>query len=231
MSQVGFQLRLQRELFDPTGEQLLSVARCSLTTSVSSDPKKSKCLYLALCNSPSKTQQGIFHITLHELKSAALPPSSPSPSSSSVEELPKKKRSWDLRSVRELDGKYDPSVAKGGVPCLQFSLTFASGSGEQEPKAGTQPQQVDYTATNEDEKNKFLMTLINLSLRQSRGVYHRDRVVGSGNDRGSRLSANATGKIAASNLPPEVQIVEEDYEKGVGGDNSAWPIKSQGWSE
>ena len=90
---------------------------------------------------------------------------------------------------------------------------------------------VDYTATNEDEKNKFLMTLINLSLRQSRGVYQRDRVVGSGNDRGSRLSANATGKIAASNLPPEVQIVEEDYEKGVGGDNSAWPIKSQGWSE
>jgi len=226
MSQVGFQLRLQRELFDPSGEQLLSLVRCTLTTSVLSDAKKSKCLYLALCNSPSKTQQGIFHITLHELKSAGLPPSSPSPSSNTVEELPKKKRSWDLRAVRGLDGKYDSSIAKG-VACLQFSLTFASGSGDQEPKAGAASQQVDYTANNEDEKNKFLMTLINLSLRQSRGLYHRDRAVGSVDDRGSRLSASGAAKIAASNLPPEVQIVEEDNEKRVGGGDSTWPIKSQ----
>lgn len=87
---------------------------------------------------------------------------------------------------------------------------------------------MDYTATNEDEKNKFLMTLINLSLRQSRGLYHRDRAVGSVDDRGSRLSGSATGKIAASNLPPEVQIVEDDNEKRVSGEDSAWPIKSQG---
>ena len=84
--------------------------------------------------------QGIFHITLHELKAAGLPPPSPSPSSSTLEELPKKKRSWDLRNVRGLDGKYAPSIAKG-VPCLQFSLTFASGSGDQEPKAGATFQQ------------------------------------------------------------------------------------------
>ena len=87
---------------------------------------------------------------------------------------------------------------------------------------------MDYTATNEDEKNKFLMTLINLSLRQSRGLYHRDRAVGSVDDRGSRFSTSVTRKIAASNLPPEVQIVEEDNEKRVDGGDSAWPIKSQG---
>ena len=83
---------------------------------------------------------------------------------------------------------------------------------------------MDYTATNEDEKNKFLMTLINLSIRQSRGLYHRGRA----DDRGSRLSASATGEIEASNLPPEVQIVDEDNEQRAGDGDSAWPIKSQG---
>jgi hypothetical protein len=78
----------------------------------------------------------------------------------------------------------------------------------------------EYTAANEDEKNKFLMTLINLSLRQSRANHHR--VAGGGAD---------GGKISVINLPPEVQIVEDNDEgkKSVAeGDGPAWPIKAQG---
>ena len=82
--------------------------------------------------------QGNFHITLHELKSAGQPQSIPA--TNNVEELPKKKRSWDLRAVREVDGKYDSLTAKG-APCLQFSVTFASGSSDYESKANALPQQ------------------------------------------------------------------------------------------
>jgi hypothetical protein len=133
MSQVGFQLRLQRELFDPCGEQLLSLVRCLLTSStVSSDHggKKSKAVYLTLCNSPtsqSTQQQGIFHISLYELKSSVgAAAASSATTASNVEELPKKKRNWNLRQVKALDGKYDAEAAANGIPNLEFSLTFAS---------------------------------------------------------------------------------------------------------
>ncbi len=75
---------------------------------------------------------------------------------------------------------------------------------------------LEYTAANEDEKNKFLMTLINLSLRQSRA--HRPSLGGSASD---------ARKISVINLPPEVQIVEDNGD-GKTEDDAAWPIKSQG---
>ncbi len=129
MSQVGFQLRLQRELFDPCGEQLLALVRCLIVSSSSSSgasgvpaagDKKAKIVYLTLCNSPSQSQQDIFHITLHELKSSG------ASSAVSLEELPKKKRSWNLRQVKALDGKYDAEAASKGAPNLEFSLAFST---------------------------------------------------------------------------------------------------------
>ena len=122
---------LQQSVEDAAG----LLVRLSLLQSTSTNSTFINSFFQLVCQI-----QGIFHITLHELKSAGLPPSSPYPSSSTVEELPKKKRSWDLRTVRGLDGKYDSSIAKG-VPCLQFSLTFASGSGDQDPKTGAPPQE------------------------------------------------------------------------------------------
>ena len=172
----GIQLRLQRELFDPAGEQLLSMVQC-----VSGKKGKRRDIYVCLLNETRGAQT--FNITLSELRSN---PDRPA-------ELPKKKRSWPLRDLKAIDAKHtedeankQPSMLIGEIPegVLADSLSFFELEFDR-PYA--------YIAVNDEERKKFLSTLINVSARHSS---HQ----GTGQQR---------QRLSLTNLPPDVIVVEE----------------------
>ncbi len=151
MTAAGIQLRLQRELLDPQDEQLLALVHCH----GNADKKgKKKDLFVCLVNKTTQSQG--FQISIAEYKGTAAAASVEDSSSTSenvallhTTELPRKKRSWNLRELKSIDAK--------GIEA-HFELEF-----DRAPNAYT------WTAVNREEKNKFLSTLINLSTRHSKG--------------------------------------------------------------
>ena len=101
---AGFQLRLQRELFDLNHEQLVSMVQC-----VGEKKGKRRDIYICLLNEVHQSQ---FHISIAELKS-----SNPDRSA----ELPKKKRSWSIKELIGIDAKYNDLVKE---EAQDFSLDF-----------------------------------------------------------------------------------------------------------
>ena len=85
---AGLQLRLQRELFDPHGEQLLALVECAAVEKKS----KRREVYLCLLN---EVQQSQFYISIAELRGTG---------GADPNELPKKKRAWAMRELTAVDG-------------------------------------------------------------------------------------------------------------------------------
>ncbi len=157
MSTAGIQLRLQRELFDPAGEQLLAMVLCLGAAAGGGDGKGQgragaktsgarRDVYLCLLN---QVQDSQFHISIAELRGAAAATDGGGGATASAQtlELPKKKRTWSLKELTALDAGGD---GRG------FELEFEKGASH------------GWTAVAADDKKRFLSTLINLSARHDR---------------------------------------------------------------
>jgi len=127
-SSASFQLRLQREVLEPQGEQLLALVHCkgshASTVSMSAatttqSTKGSRDIWLCLLN---QVQQSQFHISIAELRASG---------SGGSGELPKRKRTWSVKELGSVD-------AGGDQP--SFQLEFEKGA------------VLTWTAVNVDEK-------------------------------------------------------------------------------
>ncbi len=139
---AGIQLRLQRELLDPQGEQLLAMVQCAPAPGAAGADYKAAAanrkvsrrdVYLCLLNQVHDSQ---FHICIAELRGGG------------GEELPKKKRTWSMKELTAIDG--------GGGEVTDFELEFEKGACH------------SWRATAMDDKKRFLSTLVNLSARHDR---------------------------------------------------------------
>ncbi len=155
-SSAGMQLRLQRELFDPAGEQLLAMVQCVVPaggehhhhhgrgkSAASAGARRE--VYLCLLN---QVQQSQFHISIAELKGGIVSDEPVSSRKTSASELPKRKRTWSLKELTGLDA---------GGDGVGFELEFERGAASHA-----------WTAAAADDKKRFLSTLINLSARHDR---------------------------------------------------------------
>ena len=97
MTSARLQLRLQRELFDPAGAQLLALAHCQSSAPSKDDAKqvKKKEVYLCLINEITANTQ--FNIHVVELRGAGAATTGAGPQTGDKEELPKKKKAWPLK--------------------------------------------------------------------------------------------------------------------------------------
>ncbi|TRY63894.1 hypothetical protein TCAL_07692 [Tigriopus californicus] len=138
---AGIQLRLQREVFAPHGDQLLSMVQCS-----SEKKGKRRDIFICLLNETQQASQ--FRISITELKAHPERPT----------DLPKKKRSWSIKDLVGIDAKHQGSVdqsEKGDSEGAHnhFELEFE--------------KPYSWVAINGDELKKFLSTLINSCFRHA----------------------------------------------------------------
>ncbi len=112
---AGIQLRLQKELFTPSNEQLLSMVHCIKVAS-EKDRSKTKDIYLCVVNETDRfSRHNQFNINVVEVKG-----------SEKRGDLPKRKRNWTLHELRHIDGKHN-SEAKSDADNLfpgDFDLGF-----------------------------------------------------------------------------------------------------------
>ncbi len=135
------QLRLQRELFTPSNEQLLAMVHCLRQVDKN---KATKDIFLCLVNETDRFSQaagsGQLNINLVEVKSEKR-----------GDHLPKKKRSWSLHELKSVDAKHaDQTDLFPG----DFDLSFGD-------------KTFSYKAVNYEEKKRFLTSLIGLSDRNT----------------------------------------------------------------
>jgi len=143
----GMQLRLQRELFTPQNEQLLSMVHCLRVEKEKNKPTKD--IFLCIVNETDRfSLHGQLNINIVEAKGTS--------GEKRNYDLPKRKRSWTLHELKSIDAKH-----KGGeedVFPVEFDLCFGD-------KVFT------YKAVSYEEKKRFLTALISLSDRtQMSGV-------------------------------------------------------------
>ncbi len=197
---AGLQLRLQRELFDPHGEQLLALVQCvaggdggAASGRKGAGTGHSRRIYLCLLMRPH-SQFG-----LAELRSGG----------GGDDELPKKKREWPLESLAAVD-----AMGEDDAFALEFDKeTSARRWRLVKPDADSHAHTSSTASVGGgwlEEKSRFLSTVLNLSARRGGG---------SGGGR----------KVTAVNLPPGVHLVEDQDEAGVNGaknseESGAWPI-------
>jgi len=141
------QLRLQRELFTPQNEQLLSMVHCLRVEKEKNKPTKD--IFLCIVNETDRfSLHGQLNINIVEAKGTS--------GEKRNYDLPKRKRSWTLHELKSIDAKH-----KGGeedVFPVEFDLCFGE-------KVFT------YKAVSYEEKKRFLTALISLSDRsQMSGV-------------------------------------------------------------
>ena len=181
------QLRLQRELFAPNNEQLLSMVHCVSEK----DKNKTKDIFVCLVNETDRfSVPGQFNINIVEAKGsdkrgeliivelifkivdliALLYPQG---------ELPKRKRNWTIHELRNVDGKHEDTNADH-LDIGEFELGFSN------------DKKYAYKAVNYEEKKRFLSTLIRLA----------DQVSSAGQSR----------KVSVANLPPDL-VLEDTKSK------------------
>ena len=103
---AGIQLRLQKELFAPNDEQLMAMAHC-FKSQVSSAASKKKEIFLCVLNEikgGAGGGEGGLNITISEVKAD---PGAVGGSSAASAAAPKRKRSWTLRELTGIDGRYE----------------------------------------------------------------------------------------------------------------------------
>lgn len=138
---AGIQLRLQKELFTPSNEQLMCLLHCVKSTvgDKKDRGKRKKDAFLCLVGENDRFQQ-YGGVSICELKGAE-----------AEHQLPKRKRAWSLRELRAVDGKHEVGTDDTVNRDLDLSL------GE---------KVFSWTAINREEKRRFLTALISLSNRQ-----------------------------------------------------------------
>ena len=149
----GMQLRLQRELFTPQNEQLLSMVHCLRVPSNDKEKNKpSKDIFLCIVNETDRfSLHGQLNINIVEAKGT-------SGSEKRNYDLPKRKRSWTLHELKLIDAKHTGTEEDVNVFPVEFDLCFGD-------------KTFSYKAVNYEEKNRFLTALISLSDRtQMSGV-------------------------------------------------------------
>ena len=93
----GMQLRLQRELFTPQNEQLLSMVHCLRVEKEKNKPTKD--IFLCIVNETDRfSLHGQLNINIVEAKGTS--------GEKRNYDLPKRKRSWTLHELKSIDAKH-----------------------------------------------------------------------------------------------------------------------------
>ena len=93
----GMQLRLQRELFTPQNEQLLSMVHCLRVEKDKNKPTKD--IFLCIVNETDRfSLHGQLNINIVEAKGTS--------GEKRNYDLPKRKRSWTLHELKSIDAKH-----------------------------------------------------------------------------------------------------------------------------
>lgn len=172
-------MRLQKELFTPQDEQLLAFVHCQ---KVSGEKRgnKPKDIYLCIVNEASSQPGFQFNISLCEVKTSDRP-----------QDPPRKKKTWPLRELRTVDGKW--------TEASKADTRDANGPSDNSFDLGLGDKVFTWSAISFEEKQRFLSTLVNLSVRRQR---------------------NQLRKVALLNLPPGVVI--EDAPQNQGAADAKW---------
>ena len=145
MAGNGIQLRLQKELFTPSNEQLLSMVHCNKSAG-DKDRTKTKDIYLCVVNETGRfSRHNQLDISIVEVKG-----------SEKRGDLPKRKRNWTLHELRHIDGKHREGGSTNSKDDYLFPGEFDLGFGD---------KVFSYKAFNYEEKKRFLTTLVSLSDR------------------------------------------------------------------
>ena len=135
----GMQLRLQRELFAPNNEQLLSLVHCLSDK----DKSKTKDIYLCLINETDYTHGGGLTHNLIEVKGQEL----------------KRKRTWTLHELKSIDAKHNDHNDQD-----TFQLDFELGFNDKRftYKAVNYEEKKRFLATLLGLTEKFRLSVLNL---------------------------------------------------------------------